>query len=195
MSNKGKFLLDYVKDTAFIYSLEEPYDQIMTIKSTTNRIAYVFAFDEVNVFAVAGSRDAADIKFYDAEGVKVEAGLNELAVIESNIKSSMQGMVIHKIKMVQGGSNDRNFCLVEHDSQEQTIYEYKMSDEKKRNWLVFQQILSIDLGFRFVSGLINDNKILTHDTENDVFRILNLDMRVYWSIDDQMKKVVEGADN
>ena len=70
-----------------------------------------------------------------------------------------------------------------------------MSDEKKRNWLVFQQILSIDLGFRFVSGLINDNKILTHDTENDVFRILNLDMRVYWSIDDQMKKVVEGADN
>ena len=100
MSNKGKFLLDYVKDKAFIYSLEEPYDQIMTIKSTTNRIAYVFAFDEVNVFAVAGSRDAADIKFYDAEGVKVEAGLNELAVIESNIKSSMQGMVIHKIKMV-----------------------------------------------------------------------------------------------
>lgn len=68
------------------------------------------------MFGVAGSRDANDIKFYDAEGVKIEAGLKELAVIESNIKNSMQGMVIYKIKMIQGGSNERNFCLVDHDS-------------------------------------------------------------------------------
>ena len=100
MSNKGKFLLDYVKDKAFIYSLEEPYDLIMTIASNTNRIAYVFAFDDVNVFAVAGSKQSDDIKFYDADGVKVEAGLNELAVVESNAKSAMTGMVIHKIKMI-----------------------------------------------------------------------------------------------
>lgn len=66
MSNKGKYLLDYVKDKAYIYSLEEPYDLIMTIKSNTNRISYVFAFDDINIFAVAGSRDSNDIKFYDA---------------------------------------------------------------------------------------------------------------------------------
>lgn len=59
---------------------------------------------------------------------------------------------------------------------------------------MFQQILTIDLGFRFVSGLINDNKILTHDSENDVFRILNLDMMVYWSIDQNMKRVIDNAD-
>lgn len=118
MSNKGKYLLDYVKDKAFIYSLEEPYDLIMTINSNTNRIAYIFAFDDVNIFAIAGSKDSEDIKFYDADGVKVEAGLNELSQVESNAKSAMSGMVIHKIKMIQGGSNTRNFCLVEHDSSE-----------------------------------------------------------------------------
>jgi hypothetical protein len=51
----------------------------MTINSNTNRIAYIFAFDDVNIFAVAGSKDSEDIKFYDADGVKVEAGLNELS--------------------------------------------------------------------------------------------------------------------
>lgn len=195
MSNKGKYLLDFVKDKAFIYSLEEPYDQVMTIKSNTNRIAYVFAFDDVNVFAVAGSKESKDIIFYDASGIKVEAGLNELSIIESNAKSSMNGMVVHKIKMVQGGSNERNFCLVEHDSQEQTIFEYKMADEKKRDWLVFKQVLTIDAGFRIVSGLINDNKVLTHDIENDKFRILNMDMRAYWSVDENMKKVIDNCDN
>ena len=51
------------------------------------------------------------------------------------------------------------------------------------------------MGFKIVSGLINDNKILTHDSENDVFRILNMDMRVYWSVDENMQKVIDNSDS
>ena len=98
--------------------------------------------------------------------------------------------------MLEGGSRARKFCLVEHDDQEHTIFEYKMADQKSRDWMVFQTIITLDLGTRVISNLINENKVLCHDYMNkDLYTIFNLDMKVYWQVDkDLLREIHEGDD-
>lgn len=119
----------------------------------------------------------------------------ELAVIQSNAASAMRGREINAIRPIKGGSGGRQLCLVEHDDQEETIYEYKLTDESKRDWIVFQQVLTLDTDFHVVSSLINDNKLLVRAIKQEEFLILNVDMKVYWSVDDHLYDILADSDD
>lgn len=119
----------------------------------------------------------------------------ELAVIQSNVSSAMRGREINAVKAIKGGSGGRMLCLIEHDDQEETIYEYKLTDDTKRDWIVFSQVITLDTNFHVVSSLINDNKLLIRAIKQEEFLILNLDMKVYWSIDDQLYDILADSDD
>lgn len=46
-----------------------------------------------------------------------------------------------------------------------------------------------------ISTLINENKVLTHDTVNDVYLIFNFDMKVYWKVDEELQKAIDNSDD
>ena len=107
----------------------------------------------------------------------------------------MRGREINAIRPIKGGTGGRLLCLVEHDDQEETIYEYKLTDESRRDWIVFQQVLTLDTSFHVVSSLINDNKLLIRAIKQEEFLILNVDMKVYWSIDDRLYDMLADSDD
>ena len=46
-----------------------------------------------------------------------------------------------------------------------------------------------------VSNLINENKLLTHDTINDTYLVFNFDMKVYWKVDELLQKCINESDD
>ena len=185
-SNHGRWLFDFMGDTAYISSLSAPYEEMKTVKSKTNRILEIFGLSDVNVFGIMGSKNADDLLFVSGD---------DLSLIDNNASTTMKGLTIHSMRMLEGGSRARKFILVDHDDQEHSIYEYKMADERRRDWMVFALVQTIDLNYRAVSNLINENKLLCHDTINDKYLVFNFDMKVYWKVDEQLQKCIDESDD
>ena len=70
-----------------------------------------------------------------------------------------------------------------------------MADERRRDWMVFALVQTIDLNYRAVSNLINENKLLCHDTINDKYLVFNFDMKVYWKVDELLQKCIDESDD
>ena len=197
-SSNGKYLLDVNVDKLHVLDMKNYYQKEQTLQADGKKFVLVFCFDETDVFGVSSNKESEGITFYDGKKLKaneLKEGALELGVIQSNVSSAMRGREINAIRAIRGGSGGRMLCLVEHDDQEETIYEYKLTDESKRDWIVFQQVITLDTNFHVVSSLINDNKILIRAIKQEEFLILNLDMKVYWSIDDQLYDILAESDD
>lgn len=101
------------------------------LPSKTNRVIDIFYLDDVNMFGMMCSKSPNELVFYNGE---------DLTEVDTNVSTAMKGLTIHSIKMLEGGSRQRKFLLVEHDESENTIFEYKVADERKRDWMVFALI-------------------------------------------------------
>ena len=76
------------------------------MKSKTNRILEIFGLSDVNVFGIMGSKNADDLLFVSGD---------DLSLIDNNAATTMKGLTIHSMRMLEGGSRARKFLLVDHD--------------------------------------------------------------------------------
>ena len=54
----------------------------------------------------------------------------DLVELKVNFQKDMKHMIIHSIKLIEGGSNySRTYCLIDHDEGNQTIFEIEYIDQ------------------------------------------------------------------
>ena len=117
-------------------------------------------------------------KFYETKA----GAARKFNMVQSNIMTAMKDREIKSIKRILGGFS-RDLCIVEHDENEQTIYQYRFTNTE-RDTLVFQQLVAIDINYILASSsLINENKLLVRNVQNNLHYTLNVDMKVYWQVD------------
>lgn len=73
----------------------------------------------LDLFLVGESKSPKDIRAYNSE----------LIQLKLNFDKGMHHMVIHSIKLIEGGGkSSRRFCLIDHDEGDQTIFDVDYID-------------------------------------------------------------------
>ena len=140
----------------------------------------------------------AEQVFHLYDGLYLEVaddGLSRIRRVKSsNMDTALEAMVVHGIRIIAGGGEQgseggkRNFCLVDHDADEQTIFELEFQDPRARQGLFLTQIAHFDNNLKVRSSLINDNKVLVHNRATAEYLIFNLDMKVFWKTNERLQK-------
>jgi len=63
----GKYVVDVNGDKAIVYQMEAPYGKMQTYPSSTSRISLLLFLEDIGVFGISDTRNAADIRLYDSE--------------------------------------------------------------------------------------------------------------------------------
>ena len=63
----GKYIVDANGDKAIVYQMEAPYERVQTYQSSTSKVSLLFFFQDIGVFGISDTRNAADIRLYDSE--------------------------------------------------------------------------------------------------------------------------------
>ena len=63
----GKYVVDANGDKAIVYQMEAPYEKMQTYQSSTRKISLLLFLEDIGVFGISDTRNAADIRLYDSE--------------------------------------------------------------------------------------------------------------------------------